>query len=170
MFLGFIQQEGTLTVDVLVRNSGGSPVNLDALPAYRVYGPNGLMSLGAGSLSLAETGTITGATNASPVVITSANHGLSTGQQVTVAGVGGNTNANGTFTVTAIDANSFSLNGSTGNSAYTSGGTWNTAGLYTVVIAALGAEGYLAGTTYSVLLSGSLSSTPWADLHTFCVG
>src|SRR5262245_51009020 len=67
--------------------------------------------------------TITGATNASPIVITSTAHGLSTGDRVTVASVGGNTNANGDWTVTRIDANTFSLDGSSGNATYTSGGT-----------------------------------------------
>lgn len=67
--------------------------------------------------------TITGATNASPIVITSVAHGLITGAVVTVAGVGGNTNANGTFKITKLTADTFSLDGSAGNSAYTSGGT-----------------------------------------------
>jgi hypothetical protein len=67
--------------------------------------------------------TITAASNATPIVVTSAAHGLSTGDPVTVASVGGNTAANGDFVVTRIDANSFSLDGSVGNGAYTSGGT-----------------------------------------------
>jgi hypothetical protein len=67
---------------------------------------------------------ITGASNASPIVIASAGHGLSTGQPVTIANVLGNTAANGAFTITKIDADHFSLNGSAGNGAYTSGGTW----------------------------------------------
>jgi hypothetical protein len=67
---------------------------------------------------------ITGASNAAPIVITSAGHGLSTGDAISVTGVAGNTAANGVFTITKVDDNSFSLNGSTGNAAYTSGGTW----------------------------------------------
>ena len=67
---------------------------------------------------------ITGASNASPIVISSAAHGLSTGDAISVSGVAGNTAANGVFTVTKVDDNSFSLNGTTGNAAYTSGGTW----------------------------------------------
>lgn len=38
--------------------------------------------------------------------------------------VGGNTNANGAWVISVIDANTFSLLGSSGNAAYTSGGTW----------------------------------------------
>lgn len=67
---------------------------------------------------------ITNATNAGPIVITSANHRLTTGDQIIVSGVGGNSNANGTWTVTVIDQDTFSLDGSSGNAAYTSGGTW----------------------------------------------
>lgn len=60
-------------------------------------------------------GSITGATNAAPIVITSASHGLSTGTRVRITGQQGNTAANGFWYVTSIDANSFSLDGSVGN-------------------------------------------------------
>jgi len=67
---------------------------------------------------------VSGATNATPIVITTSSaHKLTTGAQVTIAGVGGNTNANGTWTITVVSSTTFSLNGSAGNSAYTSGGT-----------------------------------------------
>src|SRR5262249_59830861 len=58
------------------------------------------------------------------IVITLNGHGLRSGQQITIAGVTGNTAANGVFNVTVIDPNNFSLNGSTGNGNYTGGGTW----------------------------------------------
>lgn len=74
------------------------------------------------------SGNVTNATNATPIVITSPNHGLTTGNVVTVSGVAGNTAANGAFNVTVIDANTFSLDGSAGNGAYTSGGFWTTGG------------------------------------------
>lgn len=68
--------------------------------------------------------TITNATNASPIQITtSAAHGLVNGVQVYVSGVGGNTAANGYFDVTVVDSTHFTLVGSTGNGAYTGGGT-----------------------------------------------
>ena len=67
---------------------------------------------------------VTGATNASPIVITTAEpYGYQSGMQVSISGVAGNTAANGTFTITVIDSTSFSLNGSTGNGAWTSGGS-----------------------------------------------
>lgn len=72
--------------------------------------------------------TITAATNATPIVVTATAHGYSTGDEVQIASVGGNTNANGLRTVTVIDANTFSLQdlfgtNIAGNAAYTSGGT-----------------------------------------------
>jgi len=72
---------------------------------------------------------ITNATNASPIVVTtSAAHGLLDGVYVNIAGVQGNTAANGWWKVTFISDTSFSLHtsggsDSTGNGAYTSGGT-----------------------------------------------
>lgn len=75
------------------------------------------------------TGSITAATKANPCVITSAAHGLLTGQRLTIAGVVGMTQLNGStiYTITKIDANSFSLDGvdSTLFTTYTNGGTWS---------------------------------------------
>ncbi len=65
---------------------------------------------------------IAGATNASPIVVNCANHPYVTGDYVVMSGVLGNTAANGIFVVTVLSASAYSLNGSTGNGAYTSGG------------------------------------------------
>jgi hypothetical protein len=70
--------------------------------------------------------TITGATNANPISITSAGHGVFTGDMVVVAGVAGNTNANGQYTITVVNANTFTLNGRSGNGTYTA----NTGSVY----------------------------------------
>lgn len=67
---------------------------------------------------------ITGATNATPIQITSTGHGLSSNQGVVITGVLGNTAANGTWIVTVVDANHYTLNTSVGNGVYTSGGQW----------------------------------------------
>lgn len=71
-----------------------------------------------------RTGIIVDATNATPVVIESTQHGLSTSDVVAVVNVGGNGAARGTFTITRVDDNHFSLNGSAGDGAYTQGGRW----------------------------------------------
>ena len=73
-------------------------------------------------LNTARTLTITGATNATPIVITAVGHGLVTGMTVTITGVGGNTAANGTWLVTVVTTDTFSLDTSVGNGAYTTGG------------------------------------------------
>ncbi|MEX2185844.1 MAG: hypothetical protein WD875_03580, partial [Pirellulales bacterium] len=88
-------------------------------------------------------GAVTGATNATPIVITSNGHGLANGEQVTISGAVGNTAANGTFTVSNVTANTFRLNGSVGNGAYTSGGTW------VMAAAPAGAVAHVVGATSS---------------------
>jgi hypothetical protein len=72
------------------------------------------------------TATITNATNASPIVVTTAdNHGLATGDLVEIQGVLGNTATNGTWTITSVSATSFSLDSSSGNGAWaTSSASW----------------------------------------------
>lgn len=59
---------------------------------------------------------IASSTNAAPIEITtSVAHGFSTGDKVTVNGHATNTAANGTWTITKVDATKFTLDGSTGN-------------------------------------------------------
>jgi hypothetical protein len=69
--------------------------------------------------------TITNVTNSAGLCrVTATSHGFSTGDLITVYGVGGATQANGTgWTITVIDANTFDLVGSSAPGAYTSGGT-----------------------------------------------
>ena len=70
------------------------------------------------------TDSVTGATNAAPIVITTASaNGLVTGDQVVISGVTGNTAANGTFAIVALTTSTFELVGSSGNGAYVAGGT-----------------------------------------------
>jgi hypothetical protein len=78
---------------------------------------------------------ITGATNASPIVLTCAGHGRLNGQTVSVAGVGGNTAANQNWQASAVTTNTLALWDSAGNAAYTSGGTLGGAVLLPVLIA-----------------------------------
>lgn len=69
--------------------------------------------------------TISAATNATPIEITvTFAHYLTTGDEVYIADVGGNTAANGTmWAVTVVNSTKFTLDTSVGNGAYTSGGT-----------------------------------------------
>lgn len=166
-FQGFVDLEDTLVGSVLVTNTSNTPIDADALPTYRVYGPDGFVE--SGSVTRRDSGAITGATNDSPIVITSSSHGLTTGSYVTISGVAGNTAANGTFLVTKVDANSFSLDDSTGNGSYTSGGEWHATGLYKLSIPALGVSGYEKSEVYQVALIYEISSTVHGQLHTFQV-
>lgn len=58
---------------------------------------------------------ITSSTNAAPIEITKNSHGYVTGDRITVNGHATNTAANGTWYVTRTGANTFTLDGSTGN-------------------------------------------------------
>ncbi len=89
--------------------------------------------------------TISGCTNASPIVCTvSSMSGKSprTGDTVTISGVGGNTAANGTFVIERLSDTTIALNGTTGNGSYTSGGTVAGAGSGTCVFY-MTPQGYL---------------------------
>lgn len=72
--------------------------------------------------------TITDATNADPIVVTSAGHGLKTGDGVIQSGVVGNTAANGDFIITRLGVDTYSLQTTAhadvaGNGDYVSDGT-----------------------------------------------
>lgn len=168
MFIGFITLGSGFSF-LVVCESSSAPVDADALPTYRVYNDGGLATNGTGTLTQPETGTVTNATNASPIVITSASHSLTSGQKATLSGVLGNTAANGSFVITVLDANTFSLNGSTGNGAYTSGGTWKTTGLYEMAFTPLQANGFAQGGSYDILINYAVSTTPQVQTFRFGV-
>lgn len=84
------------------------------------------MSLKAKSLGSAGSAVdlllISGATNATPIVVTfAANNGLKDGDRVAIAGITGNTAANGEWTLKMASATTAQLVGSVGNGTY--GGT-----------------------------------------------
>ena len=116
---------------------------------------------GAGAISAASGGgAISGVTGSgvSPIVITTAApHELTTGNSITVSGVGGNTAANTTKAVTVIDATHFSLDGTTGNGAYTSGGAYRGGPVYITTSAP---HGLNVGQTYTgVTIAGLVGNT-----------
>lgn len=78
---------------------------------------------------------VTGGTATTPIVLTTAAHGIPVGEVdvVTVAGVGGLSGANGTWVVQAITATTLRLRGSVGGGAYTSGGTVTRQDTYTTI-------------------------------------
>jgi len=85
-----------------------------------------LFQQGKGTLTTL-TGTITGiAQPTNPTQITSVAHGLNSNAIVTISGVTGMVQISGSYTITVIDADTFSLNGVDNATfgAYTGGGTW----------------------------------------------
>lgn len=77
----------------------------------------------ADDATIGNTKVVTGATNASPIVITTSTaHGYDTDDYVTILAVTGNTAANGCSKITKLSGTTFSLNGTTGSGAYVSGG------------------------------------------------
>lgn len=110
------------------------------------------------AVALLDTGTadvgikaITGATNATPIVITATAHGFTNGDIVSVEGVGGNLAANGLWKIAGVAANTFQLTdpitggNAVGSAAYTSGG-------------------------YAVCLGPSASGDNWDDFDGALVG
>lgn len=98
-----------------------------------------LTSKGTGTVSQQTVGVLSQVTDSNSVVnktvtnavnngsgkirITAASHTFSTNDTIAVYGVVGTTEANGSWVITVIDANTFDLNGSTFTNAYVSGGT-----------------------------------------------
>lgn len=167
-FVGFFFELGSRFVaPVLIRDVGLSPMDSDNPPVYRVYGPDGILHGVTGACTLLDTGSITGATNAVPIVYTCANHGLTSGFVVTVVNVTGNLGANAKGIVTVLTANTFSLAGTTGTGAYVSGGSWHLTGLYTYTFTASGISGFEAGNLYVAVIEGAASSIPYCYSQTF---
>ena len=153
MFQGYIDEGVAGTLLFQLRTAAGAPVEPDAAPAFKVFGPNGLVTGGDGNASAFESGNVTGATNATPIVIAAGAHTVKTGQSVTSASVGGNAAANGSFIATYVSTTQFSLDSSVGNGAYTSGGTWKTTGLYKVAISGALLSALQAGVTYTIVVT-----------------
>lgn len=168
-FLGLVTLGDTLKAPVQTESSN-VPTQADAAPRRQVYGPDAAVINGVGGQGAQmHTGSVTGATNANPIVITSTAHGLQTGARVKVQNVGGNTNANTVATVTKVNDNSFSLDGVAGNSAYTSGGDWMVAGLYYHSIVCSTGNGFEAGKTYFILSTWAISTSARGQMDSFTV-
>jgi hypothetical protein len=116
------------TYNYLQVNGSGVTGDLSAAGAHTVtlsICPPGISpnEVAITSITAYATGSVTGATNATPIVITETGHGRSTGDFVVITGVTGNLAANGRWAITKINADSYSLDTSVGSAAYVSGGT-----------------------------------------------
>jgi hypothetical protein len=105
----------------IVTKIDANTYSLDGSIGNGAYAAGG--SAGSNIVTAPAAEALTNATNATPIVITSAGHVRVTGNRVIISGVTGNTAANGEWIVTKIDANTYSLNGSAGNGAYAAGGS-----------------------------------------------
>lgn len=171
MFVNHVAVGGTFIFPFVTKNSSGVPINADALPTFRVYGPTaaaGVMANGTGTAAFRHTGTITNVISGGGLCrCTCVAHGLQTGQRVTVSGVNGATGANTTAVVTRIDADTFDLVGTTFGGAYTNGGTFNVTGLYYASVSVSSGDGYEAGKAYSVIADYAISSSAQTREGTF---
>jgi len=114
---------GTLTSDLIRTAPAGNRLELTSPEVDNTF------AIWGGDTLSNRTGSITNAvkTSGQPVVITSENHSLETGSNISITGVVGMTQLNGNgYTITKIDGDSFSLNGTSSLtfSAYISGGLW----------------------------------------------
>jgi hypothetical protein len=122
--------------------------------------------LTAASFTFVAPSTVSGVSVANPAVVTtSAAHGLATGQQVTISGVGGATAVNGTWTVTVLTSTTFSVPVNNTN-AWTSGGTVGHVG---TAAGAVGLIASIAGSDGNNLQAGAVPAQTLTWLVTITV-
>ena len=169
MYAGFVNLGATIRLYLQTKNASKAPTNATDQPTWRAYGASGVVA--NGTAAIAEAGVISDASNATPIVITDAAHGLTQGTRITVAGVLVNTAANGSFNIGSaiLTASTFSLDGSVGNGNYGGGGSWNTSGLYAIDIVASEGNGFESGQTYTVIATYQISGVSYSQEFTFTV-
>ena len=111
------------TYAIYVQDDGSGNFNVVAMnaPSTKPSGGTNLTIPFATNNNAAAPVAITGATNATPIVLTVANS-WNVGDVITVTGVLGNTAANGTWRLSAANSTTATLENSVGNASYTSGG------------------------------------------------
>lgn len=105
--------------------------------------------------------TVSGATQANPVVLTSTAHGLSNGQTVLVSAIGGMTDLNGNiYTVAGVTTNTFQLNNSDGTMVDgTAFGAYVSGGQARKRVTTISGLTWLEGQTVDVLADGAPQSS-----------
>lgn len=121
----YVGSTGPDTAPLFADESGNVIIGKNGSLAIQDTGANEVGWLGVQSDA---SKAVTGATNATPIVVTSAAHGYENGDTVLIANVGGNTAANGYRIVKNKAVNTFELTDLSGvnvagNGAYTTGGT-----------------------------------------------
>lgn len=98
--------------------SGATAARLNGADIIRVKASTDPTSIGNATwdgTGSRPTVALVSSTNATPISITATSHGYSTGDTVVICDHTTNTNANGTWEITVTGANTFTLDGSTGN-------------------------------------------------------
>ena len=107
--------------------SGATAARIEPGDTIRIMGSPAPTSLGITGAwkdgPLLATQTITSSTNATPIVITKASHGLANGDTVIINAHTTNTKANGVWEIANVAANTFELVGSVGNGVGGASGT-----------------------------------------------
>jgi len=158
---GFYLEDGDhITGNQFMRNHVAG--TMAALSTYSFPQQNGSQYWDGDNLQIqhshVQSGSIMGATNASPIVVTTSAPVPSNGTQVTVSGVLGNTAANGTWPVSSAtpSAGTFALQGSTGNGTFIQpAGTWTIGGLNAITGIVLDSGNLLAIQTQSTPATGT---------------
>lgn len=121
--------DATTDDDITIGAGAGGSYSLLMGISCENSGAGGVNAITSVGITLASALTITDCTNATPIVVTSASHGLSAGDGVTISGVGGNTACNGDHIIQTVTASTFELTSPTdgsdvaGSGGYTTGGT-----------------------------------------------
>lgn len=134
---------------------------------YCVNGTSALQTPGGMANTASTTYSVSAASNASPIsIVTTSTNALFTGQWVNITGVAGNTAANGIWSITVVSNTNFTLNGSTGNGAYTGGGTISTTAFSGPTnlwegtpVLAVGNDGYTAAQVSTTLTGDAFFTT-----------
>ncbi len=150
-----------------------APFKFSTTQAYILEFGNNYVRFYRNNARITSDATITNcADNGSGLIrVTATGHGFQTGNTVTIAGVGGTTEANATWVITVITVNTFDLVASTFSNAYVNGGTataiversttFTTAQLFQMKFAQSADVLYIAHTSHAPKKLMRYSHTDW---------
>jgi hypothetical protein len=148
--------DGAIGMIKIIKDNSGT-VRLIPVPTNTILGDDGYSEENEVG---ASAKTITGAANngSGLIRITATAHGYTTGDRINIASVGGTVEANGKWTITVIDANTFDLQSSTFVTTYTSGGTATKLAKYLTIEQAANAVAYLVFTEIDGVMNCQLTT------------
>ncbi len=165
MFLGFFDEMAAASFVAPLTDGDHGPISPDAAPVLVLYGADGPLA-GTSEGEPAQEGAVTAISTAAPAVVTSAAHGLQTGQAVELVGT---TARDGFYLATVLSADTFSLDGTTAGSAQAAVGSWRSAGVWRFDLPTAALPSLAAGSTYTAAVTYAVADAPKIDLHTLYV-